>query len=385
MRWLVRIEPQTGLARYVNKYIPVRSGQTPGDVPVWDVNRTQRVWAIAGTALLFFVLTFSHQLTPYMMLSGLALLTLFGAMANRIVIFVFAGIAIAYLLPHLEFVVDHYGLLSGFDPLANAKNQTVQAAQGSEGRLFVAQCARYLSFLVWGLAIAGAIRRLRHGRRELVAVLMMISPFAIMAGQSYGGEAIYRVYLFSLPWAAYLAAHALIPLGQTKIALRALRPVIPVGVMLFFLIPAYFGLEKVSQIRTGEVDVVEYFYANARPGSTMLEIEPNFPTKLAANYDEFQYPPEGDLQGTIRRGGKLSAPNMTPEELLNYLNGMGENTIGIERYVSVSKSQAAYTEVFGTLQPNAVNRLDELISKSPRWTLYAGNADAKIYRYVPVP
>ncbi len=383
LRWLVRLEPKMGLSRFVLRFVPVRSDRTPEDLPVWHANRVQRGWAVAGTALMFFVLTFSHQLTPYMMLSGLALLTLFGAMANRMVLVIFAAIAFFYLLPHLTFIIDHYGLLSGFDPLANAKNQTVQAARNSGGHVFVAMCARYLSFLVWLLAIAGAIRRLFYGRRELVAVLLMVCPLVIMMGQSYGGEAIYRVYLFSLPWAAYLAAQAIVPLGKNRIALRSLRTAVPVLAMTALILPTYFGLERVSQIRTGEVDAAEYFYANARPGSVMLGIEPNFPAKLAGNYDQFQHPGAGDLSGFARQGRTVDMNTVTPEQLQTILEGMIEATPAVDKYVALSKSQTAYSKVFGTLPPNSVPNLAARLAKAPKWKVWLHNNDAVIYEYVP--
>ena len=69
--------------------------------------------------------------------------------------------------------------------------------------------ARILSAFLWLLALVCAFRRSRSGNSVLVPLGLFFAPFLIIFGQEYGGEAIYRVFLFSLPWAACLAAVAL--------------------------------------------------------------------------------------------------------------------------------------------------------------------------------
>ena len=51
--------------------------------------------------------------------------------------------------------------------------------------------------------------------RVAVPALLAFSPFLMIPVQSYGGEAIYRVYLFSAPWCAILIADALMEFRAT--------------------------------------------------------------------------------------------------------------------------------------------------------------------------
>ena len=85
-------------------------------------------------------------------------------------------------------------------------------ASGSQGILHKAaelrtgEVVHALAGLMWvGAAVAIVVRWRSLGRVAIPAVLAF-SPFVILGAQSYGGEAIYRVYLFSAPWCALLIA-----------------------------------------------------------------------------------------------------------------------------------------------------------------------------------
>ena len=75
---------------------------------------------------------------------------------------------------------------------------------------------------MWMKAPAAAIAlRWRSLGRVAVPAVLAFSPFVVLGVQSYGGEAIYRVFLFSAPWCALLISGliaelrgALRPAGQ---------------------------------------------------------------------------------------------------------------------------------------------------------------------------
>ena len=74
---------------------------------------------------------------------------------------------------------------------------------------------------MWCLAIAGAWLRRKSGRPVLALLLLAFSPFLMLVILAYGQEGVLRVYLFSLPWTAALAALALAPFpaaeGELKV------------------------------------------------------------------------------------------------------------------------------------------------------------------------
>ena len=65
---------------------------------------------------------------------------------------------------------------------------------------------RTLAVCMWLLALVAIVRRRRALGRVSIAAALAFSPFVIVFVQNYGGEAIYRVFLFSAPWCALLIA-----------------------------------------------------------------------------------------------------------------------------------------------------------------------------------
>ena len=107
-------------------------------------------------------------------------------------------------------------------------------------------------------------------------------PFCLLFGQNYGGEAVLRVLLFSLPWCAALIAWALATIERPL--RRAVAALAVCGVAAALFVPAFFGQEELNQIPTSEVQASDYFYAHAQAGSVMLFSAPNFPGDYGPRY-----------------------------------------------------------------------------------------------------
>ena len=90
-------------------------------------------------------------------------------------------------------------------------------------QLLIQHCADLLSVIMWLLALVGAWRRRHSGRIVLALLVLTYSPVLVLFGQAYGNEGILRVYLFSLPWAAALAAAAVEPGALSRKMMPRLR------------------------------------------------------------------------------------------------------------------------------------------------------------------
>ena len=80
----------------------------------WD-RRNSRLTRplVVALVLVFFVLTFTHELSPYVVLMQLAAITITGLIRPRWMP-VLLGVAIAYFIPRFPFVNERYGLLTSF-------------------------------------------------------------------------------------------------------------------------------------------------------------------------------------------------------------------------------------------------------------------------------
>ncbi len=170
----------------------------------------------------YWVLVTAHELSPYIVAVQLGALAVTGRLRPRWLPLGLAAIAVAYLLPRLSYVSAHYGLLQSVGSFfSNAAPPSFAFGTVPASETTIREAAKGLSAGMWALALAGAWRAWRarrsgraSGRDGVPAVallLMTFSPVLVLAGQAYGNEGILRVYLFSLPWAAALAAVALVP------------------------------------------------------------------------------------------------------------------------------------------------------------------------------
>lgn len=162
--------------------------------------------------LVYYVLSFEHELSPYILAVQFGALAAVGLLRPRWLPLVLFAIAVGYLLPRLSYVNSTYGLLASVGNFfSNASPPAFKGGSISAGQRLIEHSQEVLSLGMWCLAIAGAWLRRRSGRTVLALVVLAFSPFVMLVLLAYGQEGILRVYLFSLPWTAALAALALAP------------------------------------------------------------------------------------------------------------------------------------------------------------------------------
>jgi hypothetical protein len=372
-----------------------RSSDRPASAS--DLGWWSRIGLLVAIYAIFAAVVVSHQLSPYMVIAGVAVLTVAGAIRPRWIVLGLSAIAIGYLLTHLNPVTRGYVQLVSLNPFHNTVNETVANNAGVPGRLFAADTARALSLAVWALAAVGAVRRFRQGAPVLVPLVLMVSPAAIVFGQDYGGEATYRVFLFSLPWAAVLAASALgvgpytaaasAWLGRTYwpdrwTSAATLRVTVVLAELLALFLPAYYGLAEVNYIRPTDVAASQYFYAHGTPHSLLILATPYFPVRIAGNYDNFFVTtrPEPTLTDFPPfRHRFLTARDVPEIEALTAPYG------GRSTYLVISSQMKVASHVFQLLPDGSLDSLSRALAASPDWRLFYRNRDVVIYELAKPP
>jgi hypothetical protein len=175
------------------------------------------VLLFAALLLIYFVLTFEHELSPYILAVQLGALAVARLLRPRWLPVLLAAIAVGYLLPRFSYVNSTYGLLNSIGNFfSNATPPAFQRGSVPAAQRLIEHSQEALSLGMWCLALAGAWLRRRSGRTVLALVLLAFSPFIMLVLLAYGQEGILRVYLFSLPWTAALAALALAPFPAVR-------------------------------------------------------------------------------------------------------------------------------------------------------------------------
>ena len=207
--------------------------------------------------ILSFGAVVSHPLAPFFVCMGLVILGLYGrTVAWRLLLMVGMAYVIWFFVAaepwwstQLDGMVSQIG--SFFTNLNSSTSDRV--ASSSPDHIFVTRVRTYVgigTFLtVLILGISMATERFRHLRPAVPLAPLAGIPTMALALQSYGGEIIFRVVLFTLPMAAILIGRMV-----ATVRVRAIPIVVPllIVVMMPWLMLARFGNEAFEM--TGAVD-----------------------------------------------------------------------------------------------------------------------------------
>jgi hypothetical protein len=325
--------------------------------------------AVVVVAVVFFALVAAHQLTPYMALVALGALALLDLLRPRWLIVALAAIALGFLAPRYNVISSQYGgLFSGFNLVHNASTVFTHASKAEK---LTATAVHYLSAATWLLAGLGLLSFWKVRGRHAVVAVLAFSPFVILFGQSYGGEAIYRVFLFSSPWCALLIATRIEQLRLPALR-RSLAVVLPAAAILLGVQGSY-GPVAVDTYTADELNASVWLYAHAPRGSYLLPAATNFPLGETANNYGFPI-------------------YLLPSDPLN-----GKNTVNAAReravvrwaahfrarnaFLIVSRSMVPYSRFF--LYPVGFGALERNVARDHHaWRVYYANHDVTIYRLI---
>jgi hypothetical protein len=345
-------------------------------LPVTAVSRRRDAAILIVISLIYFVLVFEHELSPYIVLVQLVCLAVVGKIRHRWFVIVLLAIVVGYLLPHFTYVNRTYGLLASFGNFfgnaAPPSAATVAHAVISGGVHLEGRTSILLSLGIWVLSAIGAWRRWRSGRPTLVLMILAYSPILVLFLGAYGNEGILRVYLFSLPWAVCLAASALRPvtLDQSIFGLVRVTGVLVVVVVLFF--PAFFGNDASYVMSKSTVDGTLAFYDSASPG-VIFAADDNFPGEINGRYSKF---PLFSLYGP---GGVLVGKH--PSSSQGIIDAISSNDPDPNQpvYVMISPSMQAYGTAYGFLAPNELADISKKLNSSSSWVRIYNKPGLTVY------
>jgi hypothetical protein len=361
----------------------------------WRAMPPPRTAAFCVTlALVYFVLTLTHELSPYMLAIQLGALGVARLLRPWWLGIALAAIALGYLLPRFAFVNSHYGLLNSIGSFfSNAAPPSFKVGAVPRSQLLVERCADALSMIMLGLAMAGAWLRRRSGRSVLALILLAFSPVILLAVQAYGDEGILRVYLFSLPWTAALAALALVGkpgshrarhtdgavFRRPRLAQGALRTPVALGLILALFFPAFFGDDSFNVMPKQEVATITSFLQRARAGAVYPAID-NAPLADTARYNLFS------VKAVFGGNSLLGQAPARPDIATLIANNSANYTRGIEpAYVLVSPSMIAYNRAYEVTPSSSIKTLLASLAQSSSWKLIVNQAGTMIYEFSPPP
>ncbi|MEV7088321.1 hypothetical protein AB0O07_20935 [Streptomyces sp. NPDC093085] len=343
----------------------------------------QRAVCVAILAPLIAAINASHQLTPVMLCMTLLALCLTRRYRNIGLLVVIGVIMLVWdLTMGRVLFLDTLATLrdSAGDLLKNSRAGYAGEPTGPGPELV--GTANILMVLVLGaLAATAVLLRRRLVRSALPLLLAAAAPVPLFAVNDYGGEMLFRVYLFGLPGTAFFAAAALVPpaAGRAKarrIARRAGALALPVALaaLLAGFLPSYYGKEGMQYAPPAENAFVEESYRQAPYGSLILAANGSF-SGAYYRYDRYErwFFTEQDVPANLEM---LKDP-------AGYLDaGIPE---GRPAYVILTPAQERTTTGEGYLPPGSFARMRAALKRSPHFKVVRETPDGLFLEHVQTP
>jgi hypothetical protein len=317
----------------------------------------------------------SHQLSPIILIADLAGLWLLTRRPTIPALVALVAAEVGWLILAWTFLSEHFRL---FDLSSSLNARGEAQGQPLPGVALGLDAARLSMLAVGVLALIGFVRASRAGRRLLVPAVLVMAPFAVAAGQSYGGEGPLRAYLFALPWLALLAAEACT--AAAGAVTRILRPglllaaTVVVGTGTLF---GYFGQETLNYMTADDVAASRWFLDHSRPEARVVYLAPNFPDRVDAHYVDHLDESNVLIRHAGVSGAGFASKGMTVLERI--LHADREH----QQFVIVSPSQERYLHYYGLAPDGAAARLTGAIQRSPDFQLVYRHGASRVFVFTP--
>ena len=312
----------------------------------------------------------SHQLTPLMLILALAVLSVSRyrgpvmlwtlAAATAFTLIWDSTVAAPYIRNNISSVIGSFGSLD-----ANATGPLNSAAQASNQQQVIAYVDTAAALLVALLAITAVIVHKRLRRSS--AFLLTLAPLPMLVANNYGGEVIFRVYLFALPAAAFLNRTLLLPHKPWTARLHTIAfPVILLALLAAFVVP-YYGKESENYFPPGEITATNHMYTVAPHGSVIVAATGDYP---GGNL-YYEYYLQVSWLDQISGAQRILIEQDPLDALRDQLSEHGGPA-----YFILTRSQIADIQTEGLLPAATLTRLEQIATTSPEFTVVYRNADA---------
>jgi hypothetical protein len=341
----------------------------PGGNGIFPTTTSQRAVLVVALFVLFAASVVSHQLTPFFMLFEVTALVIMRRTALRgfpllmfVVVFGYISYgAIGFWSGHLS---DMFGGLGQVSSVAS-QNVGAKVQQGHSNHVIVIYGRLALTAALWIVAITGLLRRLRRGLTDIFVMVGFLAPFLVLGGQSYGGEAILRVFLFSLPFAAVLAVLALLPTDAVKFnRTRAVVVVLVAALLAPVFMLARFGNEQFEYVSKDEYAGAQKLYQIAPVGSELVGIDQNIAWGIAGS-GQYDFSIASNLE-----------PFNDPNRIYQSVASHGT----VSTYLYISRTQLENIAVTDGRPADWGVAFEQQLEASGRFLLVYQNPDVAIFR-----
>lgn len=359
----------------------------PRDAPVLPISGGASFGLLAVVLLLVSASVVSHQLTPVALAAALAFLAAATSTTLRslwllVLVLVFAWlcwVAQPYWAGHLSEIFGNVGQLIG-NVSSNLSAHLGTSVPASHEVVLDTRSAGV--GLIAITAVAALWCGLRRGQTNWAMAALLVSPIVLLGGQSYGGEAILRVFLFSLGPACILIAGLLelrfgrstvlqstvtvTPARSRRTVLIAPTVVALVGLVLLASFPlTRWGNESFEAVAPTDFQATDWAMAHVPTGSTLDTPVADAPVEYS-RLEDFHY---GDMTTIVGLRGAA---------LLRAIRALGPNP-----WVLITRSEDEYGVVNNGYPQGWLTALEESLLATGNVALRYRTATAAVLEILP--
>ena len=345
-----------------------------------DLPMSTPAWLLLLAAALAEAVT--HQLTPYMATSALVILVLLRRSRTKWAPVITLAPAVAWAYAHYAYVAQHVSFSELFNIFSNVT--TPGLSQGGPAPGTAANIVRYFqggSALLIGFLALAALLRYRT-RLHFILALCAASAGSLLAANSYGNEAAFRVVLFALPWLAIMGA-----------TWRPRSPKVATlwwSAVLVVLLPVYLvadmGLDFVYAGRATDLSAMQAFELHAPLGSTLIIIgnssgDPINLTGRFSQVNEISYP---EVLGYNKAGARSPAVSFSQfmVRLQTTVQSVSPLVVGPNPayYVLFARQPASYMAAYNYATLHQYGVFRQQFVSSPLWAKVLTTPTAELFK-----
>lgn len=355
------------IARLVSRIVKVDNFE-PGGAPILATTTVQRALLVAALAAIYGASVMSHQLTPVFLLLFVTTLVVLRRTVLRgfpllmaVIFFSYISYgAIGYWSGHINDLFGGFGKLGGL-----VKDNVGNKVQVHTSHVYVVYARLMLAGGVWALAVAGLVRRLRAGRADLAPLAGFVVPFLVLGGQSYGGEVILRVFLFTLPFSSIFLAFLALPTERSTLSVRRSMVLALAGILL---VPVFwltrFGNEAFEYVSKQNYEGALELARIAPEDSALLSLDSN----------------TGNQVGRMEQFAYIGVPPyISPEfKTVDILN-IAINAQATRAYLFLDRAQVSNIELTTGKPKTFFDDITNQLVASGRFQVVYSNLDARIF------
>jgi hypothetical protein len=214
--------------------------------------------------------------------------------------------------------------------------------------------------------------------------VLALSAFVLLGGQGYGGEAIFRVFLYSLTGCALVIAPVLTRAINARPRVSVLAAVVLVASFAASA-QGYYGGWFANRMSRAQVQEAAALLATADYPAYLTVAAPVWPERSTARYVPYlEWTPPGDpiYDYPMIFSAKLIGTDFSTEaEYARFIHTA--NTRTAPTYLIITRQMAIYDWYFGILPSSSLANLQARMRADPRWTVYKNTDEYVIFKSTP--